>query len=79
MTASPWTGQIGYTEGEAINTFSNGAPTGDSQANGVDIGLFLGLRKRIRSLLVGIEIDYNKSNTDGDFPDPSGFTSGGLH
>jgi len=70
--------QIGYTDGKAEHTFSNNAPSGDSEPNGFDKGIFVGYQKLVDKFMIGVELDYNKPNVDGDFTNTSGTTSGGV-
>lgn len=68
----------GFGVGEATHSFSNGAPTGDSDPSGVLLGVFLGYVWQSGSVVYGAEIDILHSGYSGSFVDTTGFTSQGV-
>lgn len=77
-----WTGfyvgaDVGGAWGPAKQTFSNGAPTGDSNANGVIGGGYAGYNQQFGQMVVGLEGDVAASSVKGSFVNLGGATSVG--
>lgn len=68
----------GFGFGEATHSFSNGAPTGDSDPSGGLFGVFLGYAWQSGNLVYGAEIDIMYSDYSGSFVDTTGATSQGV-
>lgn len=82
MTVHDWSGlyagvQVGYAFGDAKHTFSNGAPSDDSEPEGVLGGAHLGVLLQSNQLVFGLEGDIELTDIDGSFNNTSGATSSG--
>ena len=80
--AQDWDGlygglSFGYAMGDATHTFSNGAPTGNSDPDGVLFGGFLGYGFQSGNTVYGGEIDLEFSNYSGSYVNTTGATSQG--
>lgn len=69
---------MGYAFGEATHSYSNGAPTGDSDPAGAVLGGFLGYAVQDGNFVYGGEIDVAYSDFTGSFVDTTGITSQGV-
>jgi outer membrane immunogenic protein len=77
-----WTGfyigaDVGGAWGSGKETFSNGAPTGDSDPSGVIGGGYVGYNQQFGQLVVGLEGDVTASDVKGSFVNLGGLTSVG--
>ena len=77
-----WTGfylgdDIGGAWGTAEETFSNGAPTGDSNPSGVIGGGYVGYNQQFGQFVAGVEGDIAASSVAGSFANATGGTSVG--
>ena len=70
--------QAGVTVGEATHTFSNGAPTDDSDLSGLMGGAHLGYNLQQGEFVFGIEGDIEGGEVDGDFVNATAATSSGV-
>lgn len=82
MTPHDWSGfyaglQVGYAFGDADHSFSNGAPSDDSEPEGVFGGVHLGVLLQSNQLVFGIEGDFELTDIDGSFNNTSGINSSG--
>ncbi len=82
MTPHDWSGlyagvQVGYAFGDADHSFSNGAPSDDSNPEGVLGGIHLGVLLQSNQLVFGIEGDFEVTDVDGSFNNPTGLGSSG--
>lgn len=82
VPAFDWSGgyvglEGGYAFGSAAHTFSNGAPGGDSQPQGLMGGGFIGYNLQRENFLLGIEADALISGVSGKYNNTSGITSSG--
>jgi outer membrane immunogenic protein len=80
--SADWSGfyvgfQAGYLFGQSHHTFSNGAPSDDSDPNGVVGGLHAGYNFEFDSIVVGPEADFEGTSASGHFDNTSGITSSG--
>jgi outer membrane immunogenic protein len=78
-----WTGfyigaHAGGTWGDAVHTFDNGAPTGNSHPNGGLVGAHAGYNFQSGNLVFSLEGDIEKSTAHGAFANPIGITSAGA-
>lgn len=69
---------VGYGSADAVHTFSNLAPTGDSSPSGGLLGGFIGYSKQVGSVVWGGEVDIEFSDVSGSFINPTGPTSQGV-
>lgn len=81
-TAQDWSGvygglTLGYTFHDAKHRFSNGAPSDDSDPDGVLYGGFAGYALQSGQMVYGIEVTAEGSSASGSFTNLSGATSGG--
>jgi outer membrane immunogenic protein len=77
-----WTGfylgaDVGGAWGSGRQTFSNGAPTGDSNPGGVIGGGYVGYNQQFSQFVVGLEGDVAASSVKGSFVNLSGIGSVG--
>ncbi len=70
-------GQVGYEFGETRHAFTNGAPGGDTQPDGLVGGGHAGILFQHDMLVFGIEGDIEASDVDGTYQNPAGATSSG--
>lgn len=71
-------GTLGFAAGNAVHTFSNGAPTDNSDPTGVLLGGFAGYAWQSGNYVYGGEIDLEWSDYNGSFVNTSGATSQGV-
>lgn len=81
-TMYDWSGlyaglQVGYAFGDAEHSFSNGAPSDNSDPEGVLGGAHLGVLLQSNQLVFGLEGDIELTDIDGSFNNTSGATSSG--
>ena len=82
MQTHDWTGlyvgaQVGYAFGDADHSFSNGAPSDNSDPEGVFGGAHLGVMLQSNQLVFGLEGDIEVTDIDGSFQNTTGATSSG--
>lgn len=82
-SAQTWVGPyggvtLGFAMGDATHTYSNGAPTGNSDPDGQLLGGFLGYGFQNGATVWAIEADIEASNFDGSFVNVTGATSSGV-
>ncbi|MDJ0629661.1 MAG: outer membrane beta-barrel protein [Rhodobacter sp.] len=82
-TAQDWDGfyggvSVGYAFGDATHSFSNLAPTDNSNPEGVLIGGFVGYGYQSGNTVWGGEVDLEFSNYEGSFVNTTGATSQGV-
>lgn len=82
-SAQDWSGFYGgltaaYAWHDSTHTFSNGAPTGNSDAEGRLLGAFVGYARQSGTMVYGVEMDADISDASGSFINPVGATSGGA-
>ncbi len=80
--SSDWTGpyvgvQIGYQDGSADHSFSNGAPSDDSEPSGFVGGGHAGYNWRHENVVFGVEADIEGGDLNGDYVNTTGATSVG--
>ncbi|MBZ0122297.1 MAG: outer membrane beta-barrel protein [Roseovarius sp.] len=68
---------LGYTAHDATHTFSNGAPTGSSDPDGLLYGGFAGYAFQSGNTVYGAEIGFEGSNASGSYANFLGATSSG--
>lgn len=81
--AQDWSGlygglTVGYVLGSAEHSFSNAAPTGNSDPNGALVGGFLGYGFQSGNMVYGAEADLALNFASGSFTNTTGVTSGGT-
>jgi outer membrane immunogenic protein len=81
-TAFDWSGlyagiQGGYAFGDARHSFDNGAPSGNSDPDGIFGGFHVGFNHQMNSILLGVEADAELADINGRFTDTSGIGSNG--
>lgn len=69
---------FGYTFGDAEHSFSNLAPSDNSNPKGVMVGGFLGYTFQSGNMVYGGEIDADLNNATGSYINTTGATSGGT-
>ena len=77
-----WTGfyvglQLGYGWGSSRHTFSNGAPPGNSDPNGILGGAHIGANWQTGSVVFGVEADIEAADLTGSYTNLAGITSSG--
>lgn len=82
-SAQEWSGPyagvaLGYSFGDAIHSFSNLTPSGNSSPSGVLAGGFLGYGFQSGNMVYGGEVDVDFNGGAGSFIDLTGATSGGT-
>lgn len=80
--AAEWTGlyiglQSGYVWGSARHSFSNGAPTDNSDPDGYIYGGHIGYNLQSGAFVYGIEADFEGGDASGRFQNLTGGTSAG--
>jgi outer membrane immunogenic protein len=70
-------GDVGGSWGVVEHSFSNGAPSGNSNPSGVIGGGYIGYNFQIGSFVVGVEADGQGSGVNGGYVIPTGFSSAG--
>lgn len=80
--AQDWSGfygglTTGYLWHDSTHTFSNGAPTGSSDAEGRMLGAFLGYARQSGNMVYGVEMDADITDASGSYVNPAGATSAG--
>ena len=83
VTAQTWDGwygglTAGYAMGDATHTYSNGAPTGNSDPDGGLVGGFLGYGIQSGTTVWALEVDAELSDYSGSFVNTTGATSSGT-
>ena len=83
VSAQDWDGlyagaTFGYAAHSAEHSFSNLAPTGQSDPEGLLLGGFVGYAWQQGQTVYGAEMDFEGSNATGSFLDTTGSTSGGT-
>jgi outer membrane immunogenic protein len=78
-----WTGfyvglEGGYGFGNAVHSFSNGAPTDNSRPQGIIGGGFVGYNFQSGPVLFGVEADAELANLNGSFVNLTGISSQGA-
>jgi outer membrane immunogenic protein len=81
-TPFDWSGvyfgvDIGYGWGSSKHSFDNGAPSGNSEPDGVLGGGFIGYDWQVNNFVFGVEGDFEAADLSGSYNDFSGITSGG--
>ena len=69
---------VGYALGSASHSYSNGAPTDDSDPKGFLLGGFLGYAVQSGKVVWGGEVDMDFSDYSGSFVNNTGSTSQGV-
>ena len=69
---------IGYAFGDATHTYSNGAPTGNSDPDGFLLGGFGGYGVQSGTTVWALEMDLEYSDYSGSFVNTTGATSSGV-
>jgi outer membrane immunogenic protein len=82
VVAQDWSGfyggmAVGYATGDADHSFSNAAPSGNSEPDGLLLGGFAGYAWQSGNFVYGGEIDLEASRYNGSFTDNTGATSRG--
>ena len=82
QSAGDWVGpyvgvQAGYEAGSADHSFSNGAPSDDSEPNGFILGGHAGYNWRHQNIVFGVEADIEGGGVEGDFVNTTGIGSAG--
>ena len=82
VAAQDWSGAyggltLGYVDHRAGHTFSNGAPSGNSDPTGALYGGFLGYALQSGQTVYGAEIDIEGNTASGSYTQTTGATSGG--
>jgi outer membrane immunogenic protein len=82
VSAYDWSGfylgaQGGYAFGDADHSFSNGAPSDNSDPEGFFGGLHVGFNHQMDGFLLGLELDAELADIDGSFNNLTGITSSG--
>ena len=77
-----WTGvyvgaQVGYMWGKADHSYSDWAPSGNSDSNGWIGGVHTGYNMQAGNVVYGIEADFEGGNISGNFTNLTGLTSSG--
>ena len=68
---------LGYVAHDATHSFSNLAPSGDSDPDGLLYGGFLGYALQNGQMVYGGELDFEGSTASGSYTNLTGATSGG--
>jgi outer membrane immunogenic protein len=77
--AGPYGGlTLGYGFGDADHSFSNAAPSDNSDPDGALFGGFLGYGFQSGNMVYGAEVDAEFNNFAGSFVNSTGATSGGT-
>jgi outer membrane immunogenic protein len=81
--AYDWSGfyvgvQGGYLWGQADHSYSNGAPSDDSDPDGFIGGVHVGYNWQSGSFVYGVEGDFEGGSVDGSFENTTGITSVGT-
>jgi outer membrane immunogenic protein len=82
-SAQNWDGPYGgltagFAKGDATHTYSNGAPTGNSDPDGALLGGFLGFAWQTGTTVWALEADIESSDFNGSFVNNTGATSSGV-
>ncbi len=70
-------GEFGVGWSRARETFSNGAPSDNSNPKGGTVGGLLGCNYQINNIVIGVEGDYEATDINGEFYNATGGTSSG--